>query len=234
MKKVIIANWKENKTVEEALAWLSDFRVLAGTVGDFSNVILCVSAPLLFPMREKIKGLKMNLSLGVEDISVFDEGAFTGEIGAFQIKGLAKFALLGHSERRKYFKETPETILLKMNQCTKYDLRPIICLSHPEEALQLVPDKRGTEIVVYEPPTAISSNGVFHPESLASVLTAVLKIQEKLPLGHPILYGGSINPENAADYLSRPEIGGVLVGAASLDSRSFAAISQIGNSYEVE
>lgn len=176
----------------------------------------------------------MNLSLGGEDISVFDKGAFTGEVGAFQIEGLANYALLGHSERRKYFKETPETIRLKVTQCIKYNLRPIICLSRFEELTQFFPATGGQEIIVYEPTAAISSNGVFHPEAPEAVLAAVIKIRGHLPPDRPILYGGSVNPENAVNYLERPEIGGVLVGAASLDSRAFAAIYKIGNRYEVE
>ncbi|MEK7611063.1 MAG: triose-phosphate isomerase family protein [Patescibacteria group bacterium] len=234
MRKFIIANWKENKTVDEGYTWLTAFRAVAGETEDFSNTILCVSAPLLFPLREKIKELKMNMALGAEDISGFDHGAFTGEVGAFQVRGLVDYVLLGHSERRKFFKETPETIQLKVKQCTKYNLRPIICLSRPEELARIIPDPKGSEIVVYEPPTAISSNGVFHPESLGAVLAAVFRIREHLPPGHPILYGGSINPENAADYLLRSEIGGVLVGAASLDSLSFAAIYKIGKRYETD
>lgn len=228
MKKYIIANWKENKTVEEALNWLIDFKTARSGNEESLNPIVCASFPLLYPLSEKLKQLNLNVDLGAQNISRFEKGAHTGEVGAFQIRSVAKYVLLGHSERRRDFNETAETLLTKIDQCLANGLCPVVCIGSGSELQELSERFTGKEIIVYEPPEAISTDGLFHPIDLNSIRKITAGFRALLKAETPVLYGGSVNPDNALKILSCPEIDGVLVGAASLNVKDFILIIEEG------
>lgn len=233
MKKIIVANWKENKTVGEALEWLKVFGQSWAQGEDLSRVILCPSFPLLYPLREEIKRSHLSLKLGAQDVSRYEGGAYTGEVSVRQLAGLVDYVLVGHSERQKYFGETLEEVTAKINLCGRYQLSPLIFLRHLDDLQALkqnVPALLET-ILVYEPPTAVSSAGVYRAQEPAKAVSVVTSFKTE-GVTAPVLYGGSVNEENIEGFLSRSEIDGVVVGQASLQPDVFAQL--IGKSLKYD
>jgi triosephosphate isomerase (TIM) len=216
--KYIIANWKANKNLQQTRDWLDLF--LKNNFGNTqSKIILCPPLPFLYLFKEKINGLP-NLYLGAQNISIYEQGTYTGETTALNLAGLADFVILGHSERLKYFQETKEQIQQKINLAKKYQLKTIYCFS------QNNPMIAETDLACYEPPEAISDgSGVGNNVSLENLIN--FKKSLLLKPDQFFIYGGSVNESNAGIYLKSPEIDGVLVGGASLDpSRFFEIIRQ--------
>lgn len=227
MKKLIIANWKENKTVEEALGWLQVFLKEFAAGQDFSRLILCASFPLLYPLRQELSQHQISLKLGAQDVSRYEGGAYTGEVSVRQLAGLADYVLVGHSEKQRYFGETLEDVAAKINLCRRYHLPPLIFLRNLDELRALrqnVPALFET-VLVYEPPTAISLPGVYRPEAPAAVAEAVASFKAASYQPVPVLYGGSLNEENIDGYLT-VGIDGLVVGQTSLDPRVFARLAK--------
>lgn len=210
--KYFVANWKANKNFEEASLWINIFTKQA-VVDEETRVIICPPYPLLYPLSQKIKKLK-NIYLGVQNVSIFDNGAYTGEVTAQILEGLASFAIVGHSERRKYFNENDLDMEKKIHQAKKYHLEPILCVRDHKDKIPL-----GVKIVAYEPVGAIGTG-------LNEKLPKVLAMKQKLNLASEtfFLYGGSVNETNAKEYLTSGEIAGFLVGGASLDPIKFSRI----------
>lgn len=224
---IIVANWKANKTPDEAAAWLQEFKT-EGLEG--KTVILCPSLVHVPQLHYFITTNHMPLALGVQDISPFDSGAYTGAVSAKQIKPLVSYAIVGHSERRKYFHETNDEVVEKLKRLQDAAIIPILCLSDMgqlEYYLSHDPDLTKNPdacVFVYEPPSAISGGGVYKPEDPSAVSAIAKKMQEKIGSTAAILYGGSINPENAKTFFQLEHISGGLVGQASLDPQTFSAI----------
>ena len=191
------------------------------------------------------------VALGVQNIHWEDAGAFTGETSAPMAREAgARFALVGHSERRHVFGETDAQVRRKVEACLRHGLVPVVCVGETLEErragrlagvilrqLGAVMDPlAGADgarfLVAYEPVWAIGTGETATPGD-ASEAHAILRTRLAESLGSaaggvPILYGGSVKPGNAADLLSAPEVDGVLVGGASLDPASFAAIAAAG------
>lgn len=212
--KYIVANWKAHKTISECHAWIDSFlhHVLQDkdTVKKLENdevkVVICPPAQFLVPIQEKCKSYR-NIDTGVQDVSLYDEGKFTGEIPAKTFIDLAKYAIIGHSERRSIFIEEEEEIETKIAQCKTYGLEPILCVRGEDDAIFDLVD-----IVAYEPIEAIGTGKNMPAEE-------VVEVKETLSLmpGQIFLYGGSVTKDSAGSYLASPEIDGLLVGSAALD-----------------
>src|SRR3989344_2050256 len=134
----IVANWKSNKTIYQTEEW---FRTINNSPVTFNKeekeVIVCAPFTLLSKVKELTVNCKLSIVVGAQDISSFEEGAYTGEVSAKQIKELAEFVIIGHSERRKIFLESIEMINLKITQAFKYGLTPIVCVSSLDQAKAL-------------------------------------------------------------------------------------------------
>lgn len=216
MKKTfIVANWKSNMIENEAKDWLLSFSDLKNQNLENKEIIICPSFSLLSGMKAMIEDQKLPIKLGVQDISPFDEGAYTGEVNGRQIKALAEYVLIGHSERRKYFKETDGTLEKKVKMANKWGLKVIFCA---DNASSSIPE--GVSIITYEPPTSISPAPADTPKNAEKEAQA-LKTRTSID---NILYGGNVTSENASSFVKMESINGVLVGRASLDSREFYAI----------
>ncbi len=216
MKKTfIVANWKSNKTESRAKDWLS---VISGLKDqDLSNkeIIVCPSFIHLPIMKEFIEGQRLPLKLGAQDVSPFDEGAYTGEVNGEQIKEFVDYVLIGHSERRKNFGETDETLFKKFKLAKENNLSVIFCVQGKETRIP-----ENADIIAYEPINAIGTGNPDTPENAEDV-GAYFKANSQTLC---ILYGGSVTADNVNGFTSMPNINGVLVGKASLDPLEFLQI----------
>jgi triosephosphate isomerase len=239
-RSIIVGNWKMYATS------IADAHVLATTVRnnlahvDSIEAILCPPSLWLTEISH-ILGKSTKTHLGVQNMFNETEGAYTGEISPLMIKEIAKYVIIGHSERREYFGETNFDVNEKVISALKAGLTPIICVGEKKkvgtlrqpvselfEALTNVPKKHYKDIIVaYEPTWAISdgvSGNNAEPEYAARVIT---KLREIVHSDTPILYGGSVNSSNTKGYAARPEIDGVLVGGASVRAAEFVKICKI-------
>ncbi len=210
MKPLLIAgNWKSNKTISEAMEWLKKLSAI------HSTIVLCVSYTLLYVMKQEIDRLKLSLQLGAQDVSPFDEGAYTGEVTARMVKEVADWVIIGHSERRKYFSETDEMLKNKVDRARSAGLKVIYCVSD-----DTTPVPAGVDVVAYEPVWAI---GTGKTETPATANTVISSIKTKTEIA-TVIYGGSVTAENVASFIAEPSIDGVLPGGASLDPEKFSRL----------
>ena len=232
MKKLfIVGNWKSYKTLTDAKAWLEKFKELDFQFSpEEKEVIVCPQFTLIPEMKEYIEEHHLPLKLGVQDISPFDEGAYTGAIFARSAKEFVTHAIVGHSERRKYFHETDEDVLAKIKQLLTNDITPVLCISDmkqlefylkEDDVLVTNADKI---IFVYEPPSAISGGGAFHAADPKDIDVNTAEIGKMIGKEVVTIYGGSVNPDNAAEIFGLEHVSGGLPGQASLDAEKFVQI----------
>lgn len=243
-KKIIAGNWKMNMTPSEAKALCETLVPLIK--GTKNEVVFCVPAIDVTTVVKAVKG--SGIKVGGENLYFEDKGAYTGEISADMLKDAgAKFVIIGHSERREYFKETDADINKKVKKALEKGLTPILCCGETLEqreqgitldwirmqikiALQDVTAEQVRSLVIaYEPIWAIGTGRTATTEQAEEVCKAiretVLKLYDrKTANAVRIQYGGSVNAKNAAELFAQPDIDGGLVGGASLKA-DFAVIA---------
>jgi len=223
MTKYVLANWKSQKTMSEAEAWLEKF---CQVYRPHPQVQVIVSPPALYlvTMWQQLSRYKTgNLVLAAQDLSPFPLGTYTGEIAAEMVRDLVDYVIIGHSERRRYFHETNQDVANKISEVKAAGIKPIVCVDLPYARSQIAAFREediDETIIGYGPVEAI---GIETAQPLAKTKGAIAEIRDIAP-GSPILYGGSINVDNAVDYLRIPGLAGVMVGTASLDPEEFAVI----------
>jgi triosephosphate isomerase len=243
---MIVGNWKMHKTIQEALQFLNSL-LKQGSFKE-GDVYLAPSYLALAPMAEMAR--KMGIQLGVQTISSHTEGAYTGEVSAVMAKEAgASFSLIGHSERRRYFHETGESISQKIRRCIEMGLSPVVCIGETEseraehktkqviekqlkEALQgFKKEEIASLCIAYEPVWAIGTGKTATAESAQEVHSLcrefISTLYGDLAKRIPILYGGSVNVNTIKEIIQKQDIDGVLVGGASLDVESFSKIITI-------
>ena len=244
-KKLIAANWKMYKTPDEAKAFVKEFIPLAAGQ-KHADIVLCASPTLLPAMVDAARNNPIRIS--AQDMHWMDQGAYTGETSPLMLKAVGvTHVLIGHSERRQYFNETDESVNLKLKAALAHGLVPIVCVgellaeresNQTEEvlvrqtsiALSGIEASSASPIVIaYEPVWAIGTGRTATPE-IAQDAHKVVRAQVSKSLGQEIadgmriLYGGSVKPDNTGSLCACTDIDGALVGGASLDPKSFAAI----------
>lgn len=232
MKKLfIVGNWKSNKTLSEAMEWLEKFGSLNPSyTPEEKEVIVCPPFTLLSDMKKYIDENNLPIKLGVQNVSSFTEGAYTGEISAREAKDFVTHALVGHSERRKYFHETDEEVLAKIKQLLENNITPVLCISDIKQLEYYLKEddvlitNADRMIFVYEPPSAISGGGAFHAADTKDIDTNSAEIEKMIGKAIITLYGGSVNPDNASEIFGLEHIQGGLPGQASLDAEKFMKI----------
>ena len=211
-----IANWKSNKTVAEATAWCE------GVHGAPAGVTMVVAFP--FPLLAVSKRLPPGWLAGAQDVSPYPFGQYTGAVVAAQLKDASvSYCLIGHSERRRYFHETTEDIVLKCEQLLSNGIRPVVCVDKPYMkellgALLRASIQSKSIDIAYEPVAAI---GTGQPEALGIVEATIKEIKRQWPESK-VIYGGSITGENTGTYLLVSD--GLLIGGASLATTSMNEI----------
>lgn len=199
------------------------------------------------------RGTEVSVALGAQDVFWEDEGAFTGEVApGMLVDAGCQYVIIGHSERRQYFGETDEQVNRKVKAALSHGLRPIICVGESlaqREAGQsdevvrrqtraalagLTPDQAAGLVIAYEPIWAIGTGRNATGEEANRVIGIIRQVVGELYPGQPqvaqsvrIQYGGSVKPNNAAEFLGQPEVDGALVGGASLDPQGFATLCQL-------
>lgn len=228
--KVIAGNWKMNGTRNG----LKDMVAALQNVETKNKVILCVPFTMLGVESGKT-------SLGSQDVSTHDHGAYTGEVSAQMISDTgAKYVIVGHSERRQYHNETNDIVRQKVEAALSAGLTPIVCVGETMDEKQAgktmeiiesgvresIPNNIDKDIIVaYEPRWAIGAGLTPTTEEIAEAHKLIADTLTSMGLaGTPVLYGASVKGSNAAEIMSIPNVDGVLVGGASLKPDDFIPI----------
>ena len=248
-KKIIAGNWKMNATKDEAVTIVNGLIANYSDFGLSENKIVVVASP--FPYIHYCASMFAkfpNLVAAAQNCSEFEKGAYTGEVSAEIIASLyVEYVIIGHSERRQYFKETDEQLLLKINQAQNHNLIPIFCVGETLETrdnnkhFEFVKEQLENAIfkvnendiincvIAYEPIWAIGT-GVTASPAQAQEMHAFIREQVSAKFNGEtakemsILYGGSVNAANAAELFTCADIDGALVGGASLKVDDFSTI----------
>ncbi|MBI1357502.1 MAG: triose-phosphate isomerase [Acidobacteria bacterium] len=242
---VLAGNWKMFKTVQQTVQFFDEFKhLVAGAAG--REIVLCPPFPALAAASEAVRGT--SIQIGAQNLHWEAEGAFTGEVSAGMLLGCGcSHVIIGHSERRQYFGETDATVAKRVDAALAAGLTPIVCVgetleereaSRTEDVLatqfsgglgHLSSESFGKILIAYEPVWAIGTGKTATPE-MAGDAHAFLRAKAaetfgaEAAAGVRILYGGSVKPNNVKGLMEREDIDGGLVGGASLDPESFAAI----------
>jgi triosephosphate isomerase (TIM) len=244
-KKMLAANWKMYKTPDETGDYFRDFLPLVAG-HDRDEIVVCPPYTDVATALEAARG--SNVAIGVQNVHWKADGAYTGEISAPMLLCLGvTHVIIGHSERRQYFGETDDTVNLRLKTALESGLTPICCVGEVLQereagltddvlrrqcvrAFHAISAKKAAKLIVaYEPVWAIGTGKTATPE-MAAEAHAVIRREATEVFGEEfagqlrILYGGSVKPDNAKALMSQEEIDGALVGGASLDPKSFAAI----------
>lgn len=246
-QRFIIGNWKMHMGAGETTAFVQDLLPKMGEATTFVGI-----APPFTSIEAAISAAeKSYLNIGAQNMSEFPKGAYTGETSSSMLKeGGVSFVILGHSERRIHFHEDDQTIHRKVKWALKEELLPVLCIGESQEerdqemtekvlvrqlseALKDFSAKQLENLVVaYEPVWAIGTGKTATPEIAQEthfLIRSFIKKQWGEEIGErlPILYGGSVKPENTAILMAEPDIDGALIGGASLEVESFAKIIKI-------
>lgn len=214
-KPLVVANLKANKTWEEVSSWLD--QVAPASSSFAGTIIFCPPLPFLIPANQKIKSANWRIKLASQDVSRFEQGAYTGEVAASQIVEIVAYAIIGHSERRQNFNETEEVLAQKVENSQKAGIEPIFCIQGPQNQIP-----QAVNIVAYEPPAAIGTGKADSPQNAQGVSQKL-----KAKGNYTVLYGGSVSGQNVQAFLEKDVIDGVLVGATnSLDPAKFIEVIQ--------
>ncbi len=215
--KYLIANWKSNKNSREVEIWFSQmkkkFTDNPAVKIDRLEIVICPPYLYLPQAAKLISKYQLPLKLGTQDVSPFPAGAYTGAVTARMIAEYAAYTIIGHSERRKYFKEDEVQLSAKVIMAKDEELTPVYCIANKQNQ---IPEE--VTIVAYEPVEAIGSGQPETPEKASEMANFLKKQNSQIK---NILYGGSVKPGNINSYLNASGIDGVLVGGASMIVESF-------------
>jgi len=246
--KIVAGNWKMNKTFEDADTLIYEILDLLEEKGKPEDVDVIICTPFIYLELAGDITEDSPVFVGAQNVSQFESGAYTGEISASMLRSMhIDFAIIGHSERRKYFKETDDELLAKAKTALKHDIAPIFCcgeLLEEREAgkhfdvvkqqlertiFKLEAEDFSRVIIAYEPVWAIGT-GVNATSEQAQEMHFYIRELVWKKFGAEtaaeiiILYGGSCNAKNAKELFSMPDVDGGLIGGASLNADEFVGI----------
>lgn len=243
-KKLIVGNWKMHLNTHQASLYVHK---LSETIDTHRDVDVVLAPSILVLQSLSLQVNRRQFKLGAQNCYWRDEGAYTGEVSATMLHGVADYVIIGHSERRHVFNEHERDIRHKVQAVIRNKMKPILCIGETAhertdgETLHVVHDQLTSGLlnitsdeikdltVAYEPVWAIGTGDAVKPSDLEAVVVAIRK-QVKALYGAKaseemrVLYGGSVNASNAASFLEVNGIDGFLVGGASLKADEFASI----------
>jgi len=248
-RRIVAGNWKLHGTRAFATALVRD--IADGMPADGAEVVILPPLPYLGDLIEDFEDRP--IAFGAQDVSSNEQGAYTGEVSASMLVDVgARYGLVGHSERRQYHGESSELVALKFQAAIRAGLRPILCMGEGLEqreqglteqviASQLAPvlERVGVAafadaVLAYEPVWAIGTGRSATPEQAQAVhafIRGQIAAQDaRIADSLPILYGGSVKPDNAAALCQQPDVDGGLIGGASLVAADFLAIVRAARS----
>jgi triosephosphate isomerase len=244
---LVAGNWKLNKTVMEASELVTEMLPGLKTINGV-EIVLCPPFTALMTVSRLIRDTY--ILLGAQNMFWEEKGAYTGEISAGMLAEFCQYVILGHSERRAIFDETDAMINRKVRAALAKDLKPILCVGETldeyeagkaagivsrqlKECLAGIDGMEATRLVIaYEPVWAIGTGRAATAEGVNMLVRSVVRpalsglFGEKAAEDIRVLYGGSVDPNNALDFFKVPGIDGALVGGASLNARSFIGICE--------
>jgi len=245
-RKIIMAgNWKMYKTLDEATELVDQLKEAVADVED-REIVVCPSFTALRAVAHAVEG--SNIQLGAQNLYPAPEGAYTGEISPRMLVDVGcRYVILGHSERRQYFKEIDPFINHKLKIALEHGLKPILCVGETLEqrgegrqrtvvSMQVYRGLQDIDApamkhvaIAYEPIWAIGTGQTATPKQADEMHWAIRNnvdglFGEDVAQETCIMYGGSVKPDNVDDLMAQPDVDGALVGGASLDAESFARI----------
>lgn len=240
-KSLVLGNWKMNGNLR------SNTELLAALVTGFKpseKVELGVCVPYVYLMQTQQKLQGSDIGFGAQDVSVNDNGAYTGEVSAAMLQDFScRYVLLGHSERRQYHSESNELVAQKFHTAQRAGLSAVLCVGETLEqreagqALDIIARQLSavmavvgvgalaSAVIAYEPVWAIGTGLTASPEQAQEVHAFIREQLMGAGDATRLLYGGSVKPSNAAELFSQPDIDGALVGGAALNAVDFLAIA---------
>ncbi len=249
-KTIIAGNWKMNKTLAETKTFIQQMKPISSKA-KWCDVVLCVPFTALPVAIKAAKGTKIDIA--AQNCHFAEQGAYTGEVSCAMLAELGvKYVIIGHSERRQYFGETDSAVNQKVRAALEVGLRPIVCVGESLEMREMgvtldvvrtqiksavsgVPVNQLRRVVVaYEPIWAIGTGKTATAEQAGEVGEAIRECLRHMygaraARSVSILYGGSMNPKNATELLSQPDVDGGLIGGASLEVASLQTIIEAAN-----
>ena len=245
-KKIVAGNWKMNLNLQEGVALATELKAALAADKPNCDVVICTPFIHLATVAGVVEGTV--IGLGAENCADKEKGAYTGEVSAAQVKSTgAQYVILGHSERRAYYHETPEILKEKVNLALANGLKVIFCIGEVLEEREagkqnevvgaqlagslydLTAEQMGSIILAYEPVWAIGTGLTATPaqaEEIHAYIRSLVaeKYGKEAAEDTTILYGGSCNEKNAAELFACPDIDGGLIGGAALVAEKFLAI----------
>ena len=241
----IAGNWKMNTTGSAAVDLVTDMKERLDSVSGVEKIV-CPPFVYLTAVAEALRS--SSVRLGAQNMYHESQGAYTGEVSPAMLKELCQYVVLGHSERRQHFGETDADVNLKTKAAIDAGLAPIVCVGERLEereqgrADELVSSQvqgslKGVQssqnlVVAYEPVWAIGTGRAATPDEAQAMMSHIRR-QLAVLWGQavadevPLLYGGSVTPNNASQFLEQPDVNGALVGGASLNADSFVEIVRL-------
>jgi triosephosphate isomerase len=244
-KTLIIGNWKLHKTVSESIRLVTALKnQLSGK--QECDIAVAPSFVSLHPVEIALSDT--SIALAAQQVSLYDQGAYTGEVSAHMLLDIhCQYVLVGHSERRTHFHETDDVVASKLQKVLEFEMKPVLCIGEPidvrekgqalpyldaqlQKALRGISAQRMLDVeIAYEPIWAIGTGKTASVQDIQEVhvflRSRLTDLYDKALARHTrLLYGGSVKPNNASEILACPDVNGLLVGGASLDAESFQAI----------
>jgi len=245
-RKLILGNWKMHFTVKQAVAFAS--KLAAKTIPEGVAVGILPQTLSLSEIATKLQ--KTGLKLGAQNAYYQDDGAFTGEISMPMLRGIAQYVLVGHSERRHVFHEANDLIRAKVASAVRSSITPVLCIGetlverqhyHTNQVINeqltiglanLTAEEIGQIVIAYEPVWAIGTGEFAEPDEVQRIISKIRADIASLYGAEAgaqvsVLYGGSVNKDNAGAYLRLAGVDGLLVGGASLSTATFWPVVEI-------
>ena len=243
-RPLVVGNWKMNGSRLGSIELAKDIVRSYGSVDDGVECVVCPPDVFLADVASVL--LASGIGLGAQNVSQYEQGAYTGDVAASMLAELeCAYVLVGHSERRAYFGETSDGVAAKFVAAQAQGLVPILCVGETllerqaNRALEVVAEQLdavvelaglealSTAVIAYEPVWAIGTGEVASPEQAQEILAFIRARLGNKAAAVRLLYGGSVNAENATQIFEQQDIDGALVGGASLRVEQFMAICQM-------